>query len=127
MVIYERESGYLEIREWGRISCYYSVCLGTTFEYKKGLASTMGDMDLFKLFLSSEEFKPVGLELDEDNKLKEKLLSNLSLLATGSLEDEHTAKINVFLQKLETLSDMVYIQQVCSINVMFFSFYYLSY
>ncbi|KAK9903045.1 hypothetical protein M0R45_001296 [Rubus argutus] len=111
LVIYERESGYLEIREWRRISCYYSVCLGTTFEYKKGLASTMGDMDLFKLFLSSEEFKPVGLELDEDNKLKEKLLSNLSLLATGSLEDEHTAKINVFLQKLEKLSDMVYIQQ----------------
>ena len=79
----------------------------------------MGDIELCRLFSLSEEFKYVGVRLDEKMELA-KLLDCVPIPVKESLE-EPSAKINVLLQayisrlKLEGLSlssDMVYIRQV---------------
>ena len=79
----------------------------------------MGDIELCRLFSLSEEFKYVGVRLDEKMELA-KLLDRVPIPVKESLE-EPSAKINVLLQayisrfKLEGLSlcsDMVYIRQV---------------
>jgi len=79
----------------------------------------MGAIELCRLFSLSEEFKYVGVRLDEKMELA-KLLDRVPIPIKESLE-EPSAKINVLLQayisrlKLEGLSlssDMVYIRQV---------------
>lgn len=79
----------------------------------------MGDIELFRLFSLSEEFKYVTVRQDEKMELA-KLLDRVPVPVKESLE-EPSAKINVLLQayisqlKLEGLSltsDMVFIQQV---------------
>jgi len=82
--------------------------------------ATMGDIDLYRLFSLSEEFKYVTVRQDEKMELA-KLLDRVPIPIKETLE-EPSAKINVLLQayisqlKLEGLSltsDMVYITQVC--------------
>ncbi|KAG6487258.1 DExH-box ATP-dependent RNA helicase DExH12-like [Zingiber officinale] len=118
LVKYDRKSGYFQVTDLGRIASYYYITHGTISTYNEYLKPTMGDIELFRLFSLSEEFKYVTVRQDEKMELA-KLLDRVPVPVKESLE-EPSAKINVLLQayisqlKLEGLSltsDMVFIQQ----------------
>jgi len=119
LIKYDRKTGYFQVTDLGRIASYYYISHGTISTYNEYLKPTMGDIELCRLFSLSEEFKYVGVRLDEKMELA-KLLDRVPIPVKESLE-EPSAKINVLLQayisrlKLEGLSlssDMVYIRQV---------------
>lgn len=119
LVKYDRKSGYFQVTDLGRIASYYYITHGTISTYNEYLKPTMGDIELFRLFSLSEEFKYVSVRQDEKMELA-KLLDRVPIPVKESLE-EPSAKINVLLQayisqlKLEGLSltsDMVFIKQV---------------
>jgi len=119
LIKYDRKTGYFQVTDLGRIASYYYISHGTISTYNEYLKPTMGDIELCRLFSLSEEFKYVGVRLDEKMELA-KLLDRVPIPVKESL-DEPSAKINVLLQayisrlKLEghsLSSDMVYIQQV---------------
>uniref|UniRef100_A0A1J3DRP2 RNA helicase n=1 Tax=Noccaea caerulescens TaxID=107243 RepID=A0A1J3DRP2_NOCCA len=118
LVKYDRKSGYFQVTDLGRIASYYYISHGTIATYNEHLKPTMGDIDLYRLFSLSEEFKYVTVRQDEKMELA-KLLDRVPIPIKETLE-EPSAKINVLLQayisqlKLEGLSltsDMVYITQ----------------
>ncbi|CAD6222866.1 unnamed protein product [Miscanthus lutarioriparius] len=118
LIKYDRKTGYFQVTDLGRIASYYYISHGTISTYNEYLKPTMGDIELCRLFSLSEEFKYVGVRLDEKMELA-KLLDRVPIPVKESLE-EPSAKINVLLQayisrlKLEGLSlssDMVYIRQ----------------
>ncbi|CAH8318639.1 unnamed protein product [Eruca vesicaria subsp. sativa] len=118
LVKYDRKSGYFQVTDLGRIASYYYISHGTIATYNEHLKPTMGDVDLYRLFALSEEFKYVSVRQDEKMELA-KLLNRVPIPIKETLE-EPSAKINVLLQayisqlKLEGLSltsDMVYITQ----------------
>lgn len=118
LVKYDRKSGYFQATDLGRIASYYYITHGTISTYNEYLKPTMGDIELFRLFSLSEEFKYVTVRQDEKMELA-KLLDRVPIPVKESLE-EPSAKINVLLQayisqlKLEGLSltsDMVFIKQ----------------
>ena len=120
LVKYDRKSGYFQVTDLGRIASYYYITHGTISQYNEYLKPTTGDIELFRLFSLSEEFKYVTVRQDEKMELA-KLLERVPIPVKQSLE-EPSAKINVLLQayisrlKLEGLSltsDMVFIRQVC--------------
>ncbi|CAN6842048.1 unnamed protein product [Brassica oleracea] len=118
LIKYDRKSGYFQVTDLGRIASYYYISHGTIATYNEHLKPTMGDIDLYRLFSLSEEFKYVTVRQDEKMELA-KLLDRVPIPIKETLE-EPSAKINVLLQayisqlKLEGLSltsDMVYITQ----------------
>nr|VDC99810.1 unnamed protein product [Brassica oleracea] len=118
LVKYDRKSGYFQVTDLGRIASYYYISHGTIATYNEHLKPTMGDIDLYRLFSLSEEFKYVSVRQDEKME-PAKLLDRVPVPIKETLE-ESSAKINVLLQayisqlKLEGLSltsDMVYITQ----------------
>ncbi|KAL0699137.1 hypothetical protein Bca4012_055259 [Brassica carinata] len=118
LVKYDRKSGYFQVTDLGRIASYYYISHGTIATYNEHLKPTMGEIDLYRLFSLSEEFKYVSVRQDEKMELA-KLLDRVPVPIKETLE-EPSAKINVLLQayisqlKLEGLSltsDMVYITQ----------------
>ncbi|CAN7132580.1 unnamed protein product [Brassica rapa subsp. narinosa] len=118
LVKYDRKSGYFQVTDLGRIASYYYISHVTIATYNEHLTPTMGDIDLYRLFSLSEEFKYVSVRQDEKMELA-KLLDRVPVPIKETLE-ESSAKINVLLQayisqlKLEGLSltsDMVYITQ----------------
>lgn len=119
LIKYDRKSGYFQVTDLGRIASFYYITHGTISTYNEYLKPTMGDIELFRLFSLSEEFKYVTVRQDEKMELA-KLLDRVPIPVKESLE-EPSAKINVLLQayisqlKLEGLSltsDMVFIKQV---------------
>ena len=128
LIKYDRKSGYFQVTDLGRIASHYYVTHGTISTYNEHLKPTMGDIELYRLFSLSEEFKYVTVRQNEKMELV-KLLEHVPIPVKESLEDP-SCKINVLLQayisqlKLEGLSltsDMVYITQVCIVNPMLFS------
>ncbi|KAJ8772568.1 hypothetical protein K2173_027745 [Erythroxylum novogranatense] len=118
LVKYDRKSGYFQVTDLGRIASYYYITHGTISTYNEHLKPTMGDIELYRLFSLSEEFKYMTVRQDEKMELA-KLLERVPIPIKETLE-EPSAKINVLLQayisqlKLEGLSltsDMVYITQ----------------
>ncbi|CAH9136752.1 unnamed protein product [Cuscuta epithymum] len=118
LIKYDRKSGYFQVTDLGRIASYYYITHGTISTYNEHLKSTMGDIELCRLFSLSEEFKYVTVRQDEKIELA-KLLERVPIPVKESIE-EPSAKINVLLQayisqlKLEGLSltsDMVFITQ----------------
>ncbi|KNA14581.1 hypothetical protein SOVF_105940 [Spinacia oleracea] len=118
LIKYDRKSGHFQVTDLGKIASFYYITHGTISTYNEHLKPTMGDIELFRLFSLSEEFKYVTVRQDEKVELA-KLLERVPIPVKESLE-EPSAKINVLLQsyisqlKLEGLSltsDMIYITQ----------------
>ncbi|KAL6287766.1 hypothetical protein ACE6H2_012156 [Prunus campanulata] len=118
LIKYERKSGYFQVTDLGRIASYYYVTPGTISTYNELLKPTMGQLELFRLFSLSDEFKYVTVRRDEKMELAQ-LLDCVPVPVNGSVE-EPSDKINVLLQayisclKLEGLSltsNMVFITQ----------------
>lgn len=118
LVKYERASGRFQSTELGRIASHYYVTYNSMSVYNQHLRSTMSQLELFRVFALSNEFKLIPVRQEEKLELG-KLLERVPIPVKESVE-EPAAKINVLLQayisqlKLEgfaLVADMVFVQQ----------------
>ncbi|VVC99126.1 unnamed protein product, partial [Leptidea sinapis] len=112
LIRYERRSGHFQPTELGRIASHYYCTYETMQNYNQLLKPTLGEIELFRVFSLSAEFKNINVR-DEEKLELHKLMERESI-------EEPSAKINVLLQayisqlKLEgfaLMSDMVYVTQ----------------
>lgn len=118
LIRYDRKSGVLQSTELGRISSHYYCTNETMSIYNVLMKPTLSEIELFRVFSLSTEFR--NLTVREEEKLElSKLLERVPIPIKESIE-ESSAKVNVLLQayisqlKLEgfaLMSDMVYITQ----------------
>ena len=118
LVKYEKKSGKLQVTDLGRVASHYYITYSSMSTYNEHLKPTTSDIELFRLFSLSEEFKYINVREEEKLEL-EKLLNRVPIPVKESIE-EPTAKVNVLLQayisqlKLDgfaLMSDMVFITQ----------------
>ena len=121
LIRYDRKSGSFQSTELGRIASHYYCTNESMQTYNLLLKPTLSEIELFRVFSLSSEFK--NLTVREEEKLElAKLLERVPIPIKESIE-ESSAKCNVLLQayisqlKLEgfaLMSDMVFITQSAS-------------
>ncbi|MFH4977102.1 hypothetical protein AB6A40_003811 [Gnathostoma spinigerum] len=118
LIKYDRKSGLIQATELGRIASHFYCTYETMQTFNSLLKSTCTEIDLFRIFSMSSEFKQITVREEEKLELQ-KLAEHVPLPIKESLE-ESSAKVNVLLQayisqlKLEGFalqSDMVFISQ----------------
>lgn len=118
LVKYEKKTGRLQSTELGRIASHYYITHHSMLIYSQHLQPMIGNIELFRIFALSDEFKYIPVRQDEKLELA-KLLGRVPVPVKESMDEPH-AKINVLLQayisrlKLEGLAlmaDMVYVTQ----------------
>lgn len=118
LIRYDRKSGAFQSTALGRVASHYYVSHTTMATYNEYLKPTLGDIELFRLFSLSGEFKNIVVRSEEKEELR-KLLERVPIPVKESME-EPSAKVNVLLQayisnlKLEGFAltaDMVYVHQ----------------
>nr|NVI75524.1 lethal (3) 72Ab [Cucujiformia] len=115
---YDRKTGQFQATEIGRIASHYYCTHDTMQTYNQLLKPMLSEIELFRVFSLSGEFK--NLTVREEEKLElQKLMERVPIPIKESIE-EPSAKVNVLLQayisqlKLEgfaLMSDMVYVTQ----------------
>ncbi|CAM9119339.1 unnamed protein product [Ectocarpus fasciculatus] len=115
---YDRKSGTLQVTSLGRVASHYYVNHDSINVFNEYLKPTMNDIELFRLFSLSGEFKYIHVREEEKLELS-KLVNRVPIPVKESI-DEPSAKVNVLLQtyisrlKLDgfaLVADMTYIQQ----------------
>eukprot|EP01133_Synstelium_polycarpum_P007678 gene7678-8985_t len=118
LVTYDRKAGRLVPTDLGKVASHYYVTNASMSVYHEHLKPAMSDIELFRLFALSSEFKSVVVREGEKAEL-ERLLERVPIPVKETLE-EPAAKINVLLQayisnlKLDGFAlivDMFYIAQ----------------
>ncbi|RWS27216.1 U5 small nuclear ribonucleoprotein 200 kDa helicase-like protein, partial [Leptotrombidium deliense] len=118
LVKFERRSGAFQVTELGRIASHYYCTHQTMATYNQLLKPTLSEIELFRVFSLSGEFRNITIREEEKLELQ-KLMERVPIPVKESIE-EPSAKVNVLLQayisqlKLEGLAlmaDMVYITQ----------------
>ncbi|KAG5673800.1 hypothetical protein PVAND_003817 [Polypedilum vanderplanki] len=118
LVKYDRKSGHFQVTELGRIASHYYCTHETMQTYNQLLKPTLTEIELFRVFSLSGEFKNITVREEEKLELQ-KLMERVPIPIKESME-EPSAKINVLLQayisqlKLDgfaLISDMVYVTQ----------------
>ncbi|KHJ42995.1 Sec63 domain protein [Trichuris suis] len=118
MIRYERKGGVFQVTELGRIASYFYCTHETISTYNQLLKPLLSEIELFRVFSLSSEFKNIMVREEEKLELL-KLADRVPVPIKESLE-EPSAKVNVLLQayisqlKLEGFalqSDMVFISQ----------------
>ena len=104
--------------ELGRISAHYYVTHDTMHTYNQLLKPTLSEIELFRVFSLSGEFRNITVR-DEEKLELSKLMERVPIPIKESIE-EPSAKVNILLQayisqlKLEgfaLMADMVYVTQ----------------
>lgn len=115
---YDRKTGAFQVTELGRIASHYYCTHDTMMTYNQLLKPTLSEIELFRVFSLSGEFRNINVREEEKLELQ-KLMERVPIPIKESME-EPSAKINVLLQayisqlKLEgfaLMSDMVYVTQ----------------
>ncbi|XP_043940140.1 U5 small nuclear ribonucleoprotein 200 kDa helicase isoform X2 [Protopterus annectens] len=118
LVKYDKKTGNFQVTELGRIASHYYITHDTIQTYNQLLKPTLSEIELFRVFSLSSEFKNITVREEEKLELQ-KLLERVPIPVKESIE-EPSAKINVLLQafisqlKLEgfaLMADMVYVTQ----------------
>ncbi|KAI0211862.1 Activating signal cointegrator 1 complex subunit 3 [Lamellibrachia satsuma] len=118
MVRYDKKSGSFQVTELGRIASHYYITHETMATYNQLLKQTLSEIELFRVFSLSSEFKHITVREEEKIELL-KLLERVPIPIKESIE-EPSAKVNVLLQayisqlKLDgfaLVSDMVFVTQ----------------
>ncbi|KAF5400264.1 U5 small nuclear ribonucleoprotein helicase [Paragonimus heterotremus] len=118
LIRYDRRVGSLQSTELGRIASHYYLTHTTVLSYNKLLRPGLSEIELFRVFAASSEFRHMTVRQEERFELA-KLLERVPIPIKESAE-EPSAKVNCLLQayisglKLEgfsLISDMVYITQ----------------
>nr|XP_022917935.1 putative U5 small nuclear ribonucleoprotein 200 kDa helicase isoform X2 [Onthophagus taurus] len=118
LIKYDRKVGQFQITELGRIASHYYCTHDTMSTYNQLLKPMLSEIELFRVFSLSGEFKNITVREEEKLELQ-KLMERVPIPIKESME-EPSAKVNVLLQayisqlKLEgfaLMSDMVYVTQ----------------
>nr|MBE5726316.1 lethal (3) 72Ab [Cucujiformia] len=118
LVKYDRKTGQFQSTEIGRIASHYYCTNETMQTYNQLLKPMLSEIELFRVFSLSGEFKNITVREEEKLELQ-KLMERVPIPIKESME-EPSAKVNVLLQayisqlKLEgfaLMSDMVYVTQ----------------
>ncbi|KAK0677367.1 U520 helicase, partial [Pygoscelis papua] len=118
LVKYDKKTGNFQVTELGRIASHYYITNETVQTYNQLLKPTLSEIELFRVFSLSSEFRNITVREEEKLELQ-KLLERVPIPVKESIE-EPSAKINVLLQafisqlKLEgfaLMADMVYVTQ----------------
>jgi pre-mRNA-splicing helicase BRR2 len=118
LVKYDRKSGNFQVTELGRIASHYYCTYETMQTYNQLLKPTLTEIELFRVFSLSGEFRNITVREEEKLELQ-KLMERVPIPIKESME-EPSAKVNVLLQayisqlKLDgfaLISDMVYVTQ----------------
>lgn len=118
LIKYDRKTGHFQMTALGRIASHYYCTHETMMIYNQLLKQTLSEIELFRVFSLSSEFKYITVREEEKLELQ-KLMDRVPIPIKESM-DEHSAKVNVLLQayisqlKLEGFSlmaDMVFITQ----------------
>ncbi|KAI9137398.1 SNRNP200 protein [Paraphysoderma sedebokerense] len=118
LVKYDKKSGKFQVTELGRIASHYYITNSSMALYNQHLKPHISNIEVFRIFAMSEEFKYIPVREEEKLELQ-KLLERVPIPVKESIE-EPTAKINVLLQayisqlRLEGFAlsaDMVYVTQ----------------
>jgi pre-mRNA-splicing helicase BRR2 len=118
LIKYDEKTGKMQSTELGRIASHYYITHGSMDTYNKLIQPSMSDVELFRVFAQSAEFKYIPVRQEEKLELA-KILARVPIPVKESIE-EPAAKINALLQayisrlKLEGLAlmaDMVYVTQ----------------
>ena len=118
LIRYEKKSGTLYPTEYGKISSYFYLTNETAAIYNKMLKSNLTEIEIFRIFSLSTEFRYVVVR--DEEKVEIKKLSEIVPIPIKESYEESTAKINVLLQVYISqiqldgyalMSDMVYVTQ----------------
>lgn len=118
LIKYDRKTGHFQVTDLGRIASHYYCTYHSMATYNQLLKPTLSEIELFRVFSLSSEFKYITVREEEKLELQ-KLLERVPIPVKEGI-DEPTAKINVLLQtyisqlKLEgfaLMADMVYVTQ----------------
>nr|XP_034330899.1 U5 small nuclear ribonucleoprotein 200 kDa helicase [Crassostrea gigas] len=118
LIKYDKKTGQIQSTELGRIASHYYCTNETIATYNQLLKPTLSEIELFRVFSLSSEFKHLTVREEEKLELL-KLLERVPIPIKESIE-EPSAKVNVLLQayisqlKLEgfaLMSDMVFVTQ----------------
>ncbi|KAH8885175.1 Sec63-domain-containing protein [Thozetella sp. PMI_491] len=118
LVKYDEKTGKLQSTELGRIASHYYITHGSMDKYNKLIQPSMNDIELFRVFAESAEFKYIPVRQEEKMELA-RLIQKVPIPIKETIE-EPNAKINVLLQAyisrlkldgLALMADMVYVTQ----------------
>uniref|UniRef100_A0A336MEZ9 U5 small nuclear ribonucleoprotein 200 kDa helicase n=1 Tax=Culicoides sonorensis TaxID=179676 RepID=A0A336MEZ9_CULSO len=118
LVKYDRRMGQFQMTEIGRIASHFYCTHQTMATYNQLLKPTLSEIELFRVFSLSGEFRNITVREEEKLELQ-KLMERVPIPIKESME-EPSAKVNVLLQafisqlKLEgfaLMADMVYVTQ----------------
>ncbi|XP_014676711.1 PREDICTED: U5 small nuclear ribonucleoprotein 200 kDa helicase-like [Priapulus caudatus] len=118
LVKYDRKAGQLQVTELGRIASHYYCTNESMSTYNQLLKPTLSEIELFRVFSLSSEFKYITVREEEKLELN-KLLERVPIPIKESIE-EPSAKVNVLLQAyisqlrldgFALVADMVYVTQ----------------
>jgi len=93
---YDRRSGALEATALGRVAARYYVSSNSMATYNEHLKPQLSDIELFRLFSFSGEFKNVHVRAEEKLELA-KLATRVPVPIKEAM-DEPSAKVNALLQ-----------------------------
>jgi pre-mRNA-splicing helicase BRR2 len=118
LIRYDKRTGVFQPTALGRVASHYYITHPTISTYNEILKPSLTDLELFRLFSLSAEFKNVVVRQEEREELR-KLLDRVPIPVKETME-EPSAKVNVLLQayisklKLDGFAlaaDMVYVHQ----------------
>lgn len=118
LIKYDRKSGTFRATDIGRVASHYYITYESVSIFNDYLKPQMSDIELFRVFSLSTEFKYMGVREEEKMELG-KLVDKVPIPIKESIE-ESSAKVNVLLQayisrlSLEgfaLMADMVYVTQ----------------
>ncbi len=118
LIKYDEKTGKLQSTELGRIASHYYITHGSMDNYNKLIQPFTNDIELFRVFAESSEFKYIPVRQEEKLELA-RLIQKVPIPIKETIE-EPNAKINVLLQAyisrlkldgLALMADMVYVTQ----------------
>eukprot|EP00457_Paulinella_chromatophora_P000104 gb/GEZN01000104.1/.p1 GENE.gb/GEZN01000104.1/~~gb/GEZN01000104.1/.p1 ORF type:complete len:2168 (+),score=390.44 gb/GEZN01000104.1/:405-6908(+) len=118
LIKYDRKTGSFQVTDLGRVASHYYITHQSISVFNEYLKPSMSDIELFRVFSLSSEFRHMTVREEEKMELA-KLLDKVPIPVKESIE-EPSAKVNVLLQAyisrltlegFALLSDMVYITQ----------------
>ncbi|KAJ4416368.1 Pre-mRNA-splicing helicase BRR2 [Gnomoniopsis sp. IMI 355080] len=118
LIKYDEKTGKMQATELGRIASHYYITHGSMETYNNLIQPSITNIELFRVFALSAEFKYIPVRQEEKLELA-KLLARVPIPVKESIEEAH-CKINVLLQAyisrlrldgLALMADMVYVTQ----------------
>ena len=118
LIRYDRKTALFSSTDLGRVASHYYLSYHSIAVYNEYLKANLSDIELFRLFSLSHEFKHMGVREEEKVELS-KLADKVPIPIKESL-DERSAKVNVLLQSyisrlslegFALMADLVYITQ----------------